>query len=134
MNTMLLLLAVALTAMLILGLRTMQEDHLFSIGHRVELGVWAMFALYMGSVIFFGLQPDLMKAADVNGELPLMVKVILLGLMMARLLSCAAFTLGNPPKVRIQVNPKAKQHLNLRATTNTPGLQAEADGSGRVLL
>lgn len=92
-----------------------------------------MFSLYMGSVIFFGLNANLMKGAEVNGELPLMIKVIVVGLMMARLLSCAAFTLGNPPKVRIQVNPKTR-HADLTATTSTPGLRADADGSGRVLL
>lgn len=133
MNILLLLLSVALTGMLFLGLRTMQEDHLFAIGHRIELCIWVMFALYLGSIVIFGTQSDLMRGVEVNTEATQFVKFLLAALLAARLFSVAAFTLGNPPRVRIEVQPRS-HHVALAPATSTPGTRAEPDGSSEVLL
>jgi hypothetical protein len=133
MNYILLFLAIVLVAMLGVGLRAMQEDHLFSIGHQVELGMWAMFAMYVTTVTFFNAPDALMRMAGINAQTTSIVQVILVGLMLSRLLSCAAFTLGNPPKVRIMANPKAAG-LEMSPTTMTPGVIVDPDGSKRIAL
>lgn len=139
MNLLILLTATVLSVLLVFGLRTMQAEHLFAIGHRAEFCGWAMFTLYLGSIVLFDAQPlvvfyDPSTAAPV-GTL-LLAQLILLAIMISRILAVAAFTLGNPPKVRVELHPDAQKtkHVTLAPITDTPGVELEADGSGRVLL
>jgi hypothetical protein len=133
MNVILLLLAVALTVLLFISLRTMQQDHLFSISHRAETGIWFMMTIYMFSIVFCDGQSDLMRSAETNIEAAAMFKMIVMGLMLCRLLAVAAFTLGNPPKVRIEMNPEGHR-LQAVAVTDSPGTERDRQGEGHVVL
>jgi hypothetical protein len=134
LNLFLLLMAIVLVAFLILSLRTMQEDHLFAISHRIEISAWAMFVLYMGSITFGDNNSLVMQEGmAVPPHALMMVKAIILGLILSRILANAALTLGNPPKVSVVSTADAKSPI-LVADTNTPGVITGADGKGRVIL
>ena len=133
MNILLLVIAIGLIFLQMLGIRTMQKDHLFAIAHRAEMGIWVMFAAYLCSIEFFSVGTDLMQGPELNVEISLMLQLIILMIMVTRIFSCIAFTLGNPPKVRIEVNPQ-DDSVSLQPTTDTPSVKLDSEGHGQVLL
>lgn len=131
MNTILLLLCIMLVVLMALGLRTMQEDHLFSIAHRAEMCLWITFTIYLFCTEFFGMQSQTRTVLQNNAiAIPqnalLLVESIFIGLVTSRIFAMAALTLGNPPRVRIEVTDKAKATLVPEAMT--PGVKLEKDG------
>lgn len=131
MNTLLLTVVISLIILQMLGIRTMHKDHLFAIAHRAEMGIWVVFAAYLSSIEFPTADTLLVGVQEL--KMPLMLQLILLSLMVARIFSCVAFTIGNPPKVRIDVYPQ-DESMHLSAVTSTPGVEVDAQGHGNVLL
>ncbi len=125
---------VVILAMLV-GLRTMQEERLFSGAHRIELGLWFMYLLYQIQALFLPTSADLMAGKFPPAETPILLQLIVLGLMIASIMKMAALTLGNPPRVVVRVNRTAKRRsVYLEPITNSPGLVSESETTARMVL
>lgn len=133
MNMLLLVVAIGLIALQALGIRTMQKDHLFAIAHRAEMALWAMFALFLFSIESAASASIELHDAVQSMQMTPLLKLILLGIMVSRIFSCIAFTLGNPPRVAIVLNEK-DDSLVLARTTDSPSVELEKDGRAHVIL
>ena len=135
MNLILIVLALALVAMLYLGLRTMQDQHLFALSHRVEMFIWATFAIFLIASRYYP-TPEVLYGDRPEEQMTSFLQWLMFALLAARFFACAAFTLGNPPMVKIVVNPDAQgqAHLDMLPATDTPGVEMEPDGQARVRL